>query len=211
MPWTVRRCRTIFGRWTTTWRWRWIMITIVSIRKNQSDNQACRRFSNLYRSLYRSSFDDLSASPAVPLGRLSSGVELRDEWSSGVGLRLDASRPLPLLPGTGACGGKWPGWKLCTGGTPPLDTHRDMNQTPFSSKRTEENLLIPRLLWMMGHEKGLLGSTMSSSEVVRSQREVSPTFLHAWVHLVHEEKTEVHRVRVDDRTAVETPYQVEEA
>ena len=70
----------------------------------------------LYRSLYRSSLDAFSLSPPFPLGRFSSGVELRDEWSSGVGLRLEGARPLPVLLGTGAWGGKCPGGKLWTGG-----------------------------------------------------------------------------------------------
>jgi hypothetical protein len=89
------------------------MFTIIPSEK-QIKNLNYRSFSikNLYLSLYRSSFD-LSLSP---LGRFSSGVELRDEWSSGVALRLDGGRPLPVLFGTGTCGGKCPGGKPCTGG-----------------------------------------------------------------------------------------------
>ncbi len=56
-------------------------------------------------------------SPIFPLERFSSGVELRDEWSSGVGLRLEGGRPFPVLTGGGTWGGKCPGGKACTGGT----------------------------------------------------------------------------------------------
>ncbi len=64
----------------------------------------------LYLSLYRSSFDDFSFSPlALALGRFSSGVELRDELFSGVGLRLDGARALLPVVGAVFCGGNDPG------------------------------------------------------------------------------------------------------
>jgi hypothetical protein len=71
----------------------------------------------LYLSLYRSSFNDFSFSPlalalALALGRFSSGVELRDERFSGVGLRLDGTRVvLPVVVDAVVCGGKDPGGK----------------------------------------------------------------------------------------------------
>lgn len=72
----------------------------------------------LYRSIYRSSFNDFSLSTS--LNRFSSGVGPRDKRFSGVALRLCGTRPLSLFAGAAICDGKGPDGKPGIGGVPAL-------------------------------------------------------------------------------------------